>query len=231
MAAAYLNAPIPDNERVYMRQLEGFDDGTGRVYRLFKCLYGLRKSGRYWAELLSKRLINEGRTRCRADPCVFVYRAPRIFAILGVYVDDMHMPLAGNDDPWIDEFEACLSARFKVKCQQNDKPYGLSIGMSIDYDRPNHRVTLTQTTYIAEILDRFGMSDCKSADVPMVADFYKHSTATVSASPLLDDAERSRFVEFLGCLLYVSTCTRPDITTALSVLGGVQKQPRTMHMP
>eukprot|EP00873_Tetraselmis_striata_P012260 jgi/Tetstr1/432524/TSEL_021897.t1 len=46
VAAFYLNAPIPDNERVYMRQLEGFGDITVRVYRPFKCLYGLRKSGR-----------------------------------------------------------------------------------------------------------------------------------------------------------------------------------------
>eukprot|EP00873_Tetraselmis_striata_P041756 jgi/Tetstr1/462020/TSEL_007091.t1 len=70
------------------------------------------------------------------------------------------MPLSGNDVPWLDEFEERLSTCFKVK--PHDKPW--VFGMSIDYDWPNHRVTYTQNAYINEMLDRFGMSDCKSAD-------------------------------------------------------------------
>eukprot|EP00873_Tetraselmis_striata_P015178 jgi/Tetstr1/435442/TSEL_024348.t1 len=70
------------------------------------------------------------------------------------------MPLSGNDVPWLDEFEERMSTCFKVKPQ--DKPW--VIGMSIDYDWPNHRVTYTRNAYINEMLDRFGMSDCKSAD-------------------------------------------------------------------
>jgi hypothetical protein len=40
---AYLNSPL--EETVFMQQLEGYDDGTGRVCRLELSLYGLRQSG------------------------------------------------------------------------------------------------------------------------------------------------------------------------------------------
>eukprot|EP00873_Tetraselmis_striata_P046217 jgi/Tetstr1/466481/TSEL_010988.t1 len=222
--AAYLNASIPADEYLYMRQLQGFDDGSGRVCRLLKCLYGLRQSGKYWCKLLAMWLISVGWIQCKADPCIFILRQGEIYAAMGVYVDDME--LAGNDDIWLDSFETDLRNRFVVKRQHD--PW--VIGMSVSYDRPNRRITLTQTTYIKEILERFGMLDCKKSDVPMVADFCKQPLTSVSESPLLDADGRSQYVRLMGCLLYVSTCTRPDITTALSILGGVQKEPRVMHM-
>ena len=40
---AYLNGIL--KEKVYMKQPEGFDDGTGRVCLLIKTLYGLKQSG------------------------------------------------------------------------------------------------------------------------------------------------------------------------------------------
>ena len=40
---AYLNGIL--QETVYMKQPEGFKDGTGRVCKLIKTLYGLKQSG------------------------------------------------------------------------------------------------------------------------------------------------------------------------------------------
>ena len=41
---AYLNGVL--EERVYMQQPEGYNDGTGRVCLLLKSIYGLRQAGR-----------------------------------------------------------------------------------------------------------------------------------------------------------------------------------------
>jgi hypothetical protein len=43
---AYLNGTL--KEKVYMCQPEGFDNGTGRVCKLIKTLYGLKQSGHKW---------------------------------------------------------------------------------------------------------------------------------------------------------------------------------------
>ena len=46
VVGTYLNAEL--DEDIYMRQPDGFDDGTGRVCKLLKGLYGLKQSGFLW---------------------------------------------------------------------------------------------------------------------------------------------------------------------------------------
>ena len=57
---AYLNGILKEN--IYMEQPEGSDDGTGRICRLRKTLYGLKQSGREWNKALNSKLISFGFT-------------------------------------------------------------------------------------------------------------------------------------------------------------------------
>jgi hypothetical protein len=57
---AYLNGYL--KERVFMKQPEGFEDGTGRVCRLVKTLYGLKQSGQEWNSELNAKLLTFGFT-------------------------------------------------------------------------------------------------------------------------------------------------------------------------
>ncbi|NBU34777.1 hypothetical protein EBS40_09225, partial [bacterium] len=45
---AFLRASL--DEEVYLKQPEGMDDGTGRVYRLIKAMYGLKQAPRCWEQ-------------------------------------------------------------------------------------------------------------------------------------------------------------------------------------
>ena len=58
---AYLNGKL--TECVYMRQPEGYDDGTGRMCQLIKTLYGLKQAGREWNKELDVKLRKKGYTR------------------------------------------------------------------------------------------------------------------------------------------------------------------------
>ena len=51
---AYLNGIL--QEKVYMRQPEGYDDGTSRVCELVKTLYGLKQSGCEWNKEFDKKI-------------------------------------------------------------------------------------------------------------------------------------------------------------------------------
>ena len=51
---AYLNGIL--QEKVYMRQPEGYDDGTSRVCELVKTLYGLKQSGCKWNKEFDKKI-------------------------------------------------------------------------------------------------------------------------------------------------------------------------------
>lgn len=81
----------------------------------------------------------------------------------------------------------------------------------------------TQTLYIEKILQQFNLDDSKinSEPLPKGANFKK------LIFPEESDAKcnfPSR--ELVGCLLYLSICTRPDISLAVSELPRFLSDPR-----
>jgi Reverse transcriptase (RNA-dependent DNA polymerase) len=67
---AYLNGIL--KEKIYMQQLEGYDDGSGRVCLLVKTLYGLKQSGCEWNKELVMKLKEFGFNPLRSDPYAYV---------------------------------------------------------------------------------------------------------------------------------------------------------------
>ena len=55
---AFLNGRI--NSEVYVKQLIGYENGTDKVWKLNKSLYGLKESPRTWYEYFNDFLINYG---------------------------------------------------------------------------------------------------------------------------------------------------------------------------
>ena len=70
VVTAYLNAPI--KEEIYIEPSEGFEDDPQVVWKLNKCLYGLKQSAREWNETLTEALKTIGFKEGNADPCLFV---------------------------------------------------------------------------------------------------------------------------------------------------------------
>ena len=83
---AYLNGIL--KEDVYMRQPEGFGDGTNRVCWLQKTLYGLKQSGREWNKELDQWLKDKGFVNLLSDPCAYIRRDGDL-QIITVWVDDL----------------------------------------------------------------------------------------------------------------------------------------------
>src|SRR6266699_3853720 len=68
----YLNRILKEN--IYMDQLEGSDDGTGRICQLIKTLYGLKQSGHEWNKPLDSKLIKFGFSQLISNLCVYTKR-------------------------------------------------------------------------------------------------------------------------------------------------------------
>jgi hypothetical protein len=83
---AYLNGTL--KEEVYMRQPEGYNDGSGRICLLKKMLYGLKQSRREWNRELDLKLQKHGYTRLKADPCAYTRQSGGLEIIM-VWVDDL----------------------------------------------------------------------------------------------------------------------------------------------
>jgi hypothetical protein len=86
---AYLNGIL--QEKVYMRQPEGFEDGTDRVCLLVKTIYGLKQSGREWNKEFDNKIKMFGFYRLKSDPCVYIRRDADGISIITVWVDDLFL--------------------------------------------------------------------------------------------------------------------------------------------
>jgi hypothetical protein len=84
---AYLNGNL--KEEVFMHQPDGFEDGTDRVCRLIKTIYGLKQAGREWNKELNSRLKDQGFRQLKADPCAYIRETDDHIEIITVWVDDL----------------------------------------------------------------------------------------------------------------------------------------------
>ncbi|CAI7799945.1 unnamed protein product [Closterium sp. NIES-54] len=75
-------------------------------------------------------------------------------------------------------------------------------------------ITLTQSHMVQQVLQRFGFTYSLPQSTPLPTG---HS---LSAPPLDESVEPSGpYLELVGCLMYLMTCTRPDLAYPLSLLA------------
>ncbi|QRV97073.1 Retrovirus-related Pol polyprotein from transposon TNT 1-94 [Ceratobasidium sp. AG-Ba] len=97
--SAYLNADV--DEELYMRQIPYFEDGTNRVLKLKRSLYGLKQAGRMWNKLFDSKFKRIGYQACKTDACVYRRMTTRDdqlqVAILAIHVDDIMVATSTNN--------------------------------------------------------------------------------------------------------------------------------------
>lgn len=90
---AFLHGEI--KEEIYTEQPKGFEDGTGRVCKVQKSLYGLKQSSRCCNKRFTQFLLKYGFVT-KADPCIFKSSKDKIL-ILAIHIDD-GLVAAENED-------------------------------------------------------------------------------------------------------------------------------------
>lgn len=214
VVTAFLNGPI-DHE-IYTQLPKGFEQ-EGMVCRLKKSVYGLKQAPRIWWETISKKLREMGMRQLVSDPCVFTNGD----VIIDIHVDDFLILSA--DDSKIDQVVLTLSDSFKIKDLGKASRF---LGVEIGYDHQARTITLRQTKYIDDILQRFGMQDSKGKATPMLPG--ERLDADV-AGPYLEDGDRSRYQSAVGALNYLCCMTRPDLAFTMSILSKFNQNPQEQH--
>ena len=206
------------DEAIYIDQPPGCDDGSGRVCRLNKTLYGLKQSPRIWYNTLATFLGDLGFKALDADNGIF--SKGRTF--VAVYVDDLL--IVGPHIPAIDALKQKLSERFQMSDLGACSYY---LGMEVIRDRPNRILRLGQTAYVQRIVKDFaGGKKLGKRSVPIPAG--KQITAAPEgyrASMTMIRAYQSA----VGSLMYAMLGTRPDIAYAVSVVSRYAHNPTNEH--
>lgn len=199
---AFLQGDLP--ESVYMEQAEHFADGTDRVCKLQKAIYGLKQAGRQWNVKLDAALRKYGLKKSTADPCI--YYSSDLNIILAIYVDDILIFHRNAND--LTNIKAFLNSEFRMKDLGKAKSV---LGMRINQHEGG--IDLDQITYVNDILNRFGMTECKPIGTP------SDIGTKLSISTINDDNDitgKVQYREAVGSLIHLANCTRPDIAFAVN---------------
>ena len=86
---AYLEAFT--DEKLYIVAGPEFQELEGYILIFLKALYGLKSSGKRWAEVIHCILRDMKFLPSKADPCIWLRKAPnlRCYEYIAVYVDDL----------------------------------------------------------------------------------------------------------------------------------------------
>ena len=216
---AYLNGDL--EEEIYMRQPEGFDDGSGRVCRLYKTLYGLKQSGRVWNRKFHGELTKMGLSRCEVDHCVYIRQEDEKIAIITVWVDDLL--LFTNSSREMETLKKQLKAVFEI----NDlgEPNTI-IGIEIERNRQDRTISICQRKYINNILKRYNLQDANGVGMPLDPNvtLTKYEEPKGSENKLING-----YASAIGSLMYAAIGTRPDIAFAVQTLSQFTTNPGPAH--
>ena len=210
---AFLNGKL--DEIVFMQQPEGYEDGTDRVCKLNRSLYGLKQSPRNWNARFNEFLNAEGFESTPEDTCVFVRKGDNNLMIVCLYVDDGLV--CGTDRSALNEFIDKLRETFEVTVNHPD----CYVGMEIERNRKARTITISQSGYIARVLERFGLSDSKPVVTPI--------ESSIKLDVDSKDVITCPYREAIGCLNFASQVSRPDITYAVNKLARFSASPKAVH--
>ncbi|CAI7922229.1 unnamed protein product [Closterium sp. NIES-54] len=145
-----------------------------------------------------------------ADPSLFLRTDTTLPPFyVPVYVDDLVFATA--DTEALTLVKAELQERHICTDLGELRSY---LGLQITRDRAQCTITLTQSHMVHQVLQRFGFQFSSPQPTSLSTG---HS---LSAPPSDESVEPSGpYPELVGCLMYLMTCTRPDLAYPLSLLA------------
>jgi hypothetical protein len=220
--SAFLNAEL--EEDVYMELPPGYER-EGYVCQLNKALYGLKQGPRNWYLLFSGFLVKElGFEQCVSDPCLLWKRSRggRLI-LLFLFVDDIQASFDHADAAEWNEAKVKLVERFRIK---DLGPSRFMLGMRVTRDRKTRTIQLDQELYVSKALEKYGLTQCRTASTPEAVGSGREQDDSDGAGK---PADRQRFMEIVGTLLYAAISTRPDIAHAVGQLTQHMQAPLRRH--
>lgn len=232
VTTAYLNGEL--EEDVFMKIPENIEDSLEEIVRsgrkdckiqkkakkmleslanednallLRKSLYGLRQAGRRWHVKLCKILKEFGFSQSISDPCVFYLGKGEDILLAVVYVDDIIA--VSKTEQAVANLLQHLSTQLDIK---NLGPVKHCLG--IEFSQTKEIITLNQRGYVNDILERFRMSGSNPVGTPV-----ELGTKLRRNEEIAPECKTLPYRELVGALMYLATCTRPDIAHVVSYLS------------
>ncbi|CAI7751749.1 unnamed protein product [Closterium sp. NIES-54] len=200
------------HDEIWLRRPPGLTGKfpAGTQWSLRRPVYGLRQAPREWHDALRTTLAALGFAPSTADPSLFLRTDTSLppFYVL-VYVDDLVFATADTEPLTLVKSE--LQKRHTCTDLGELRSY---LGLQITRDRSRRTITLTQSHMVHQVLQRFGFQFSSPQPTPL-------STSHSLSAPLSDEfvEPSGPYLELVGYLMYLMTCTRPDLAYPFSLLA------------
>ncbi|GJQ68312.1 hypothetical protein Trydic_g16907 [Trypoxylus dichotomus] len=177
----------------------------GKVCRLEKLLYGLKQAGRRWYSKLDDMLKRCGATPTQARLCLYWINRNKDVTLIAIYVDDVL--IFSKDTKTVEGIVRTMSKEFELKELGEAQSC-----VGIEFNIKDEEISLLQKGYIKDVLERFGMIDCKPVSTPLnLNDRVMKSTREPT-----EEESKQLYRELVGALTYLFLFARPDISFAVS---------------
>ena len=131
--------------------------------------------------------------------------------IILIWIDDII--IGASDENALKVVKEMLSARFKMKDLGKLRHF-----LGIVFDQSEGCVKMSQKRYVENILERFNTQDCKPRVTPS-----EQKLNYINDAQVMSDVKKYR--EAVGSLIYLTTCTRPDLSFVVSKLSQYFTEP------
>jgi hypothetical protein len=200
----FLNGAI--EEEVYIEQPQGFEvhSRDTHVFILNKDSYGLKQAPRAWYAIIDSYLMRLGFSKSHVDPNLYYKVMNNALVIILLYVDDVFL---------IGEESLIIQCKKELDFEFDMKYLGLMhYYLGLEVWQKHGEVFLGQGKYVVNILQKFGMMDCKSMNNIMTKDIRKVRDSD------FDPVDPSLYRQLIRSLMYLVN-TRADISFSINTLS------------
>ena len=202
-----------------MKQPPGYESANDSqlVCKLNKAIYGLKQAPRAWYLRLSSKLRKLGFISSKADISLFIYNKHGIIIYVLIYVDDIIVTSSSSEA--VTALLQDLNVEFALKDLGD-----LHFFLGIEVKKTSEGITLSQGKYVADILSRVSMSNCKISPTPLSVS----EKLSAQEGDLLESEDSTRYKSIVGALQHL-TLTRPDLAFAVNKVCQYLHAPTTVH--
>ena len=201
---AFLHGVLDDVD-IYIQPPARFPCPIGFVLKLLKAIYGLHQAPVKFKQEVINWFKEHGYLPANDAETIWILRDSKGNVLIhALYADDfLHFT---DNDSLYQEFQKKFKKRFDVKSGS----VSVYLGNKISVNSQKQTVSLSQSEFSLELLERFGMLESTPVPTPLVARLHASEDEERLSS---EDHEKYRTI--VGSLLYLACWSRPDISLAV----------------
>lgn len=220
---AFLYSLLSTTDAVWIKlpRIEGVPSANGQIVKLRKSLYGLRQAPKLWYKLFTSVLKKNGFRRSDINDCLFMKKTNIEVVYLLLYVDDI---LLFGEDSDVIAVKKILSKYFTTT----------DLGIfhhffGLKFENAPNGIFIFQRPFIEKIIRAANLENSKPITTPLPLSHCFYEPMKNSPDNEAEFMSTVPYRNVLGSLILLSTRTRPDISTAVSMLGKFQEKPGRSH--